>query len=366
MEDKLTNIKTGSIVKRIFALIMDGAVALFVFFGLAFLVFSPIASKCFHYNEIRDKAEKMQLDSHLYIKINEEDTSNTPIFTLKEEYLDEYKEELKIEDKVGFLKEKLHYYYLNYKTGNVEEGNFSSENFDKPLKLDSGEEVLPSAYYTEEWFNEKIGGLKTVTDVLEASYDATADFYEEFRPIQNQIKYRELFILVPPFVISYGVFFFLVPLLYKNGETFGKKTLNLGFVTKDGYQIQKRQIIARQLFIFVLVTFAVFGIGIGATSFAILFAGIAIYVLTTAFSKTKQSIADHLAYTLLINTRDSVWFENPQKEAEKEQEVKDQLSKYKKYVPENKNLLQVGSEIVNEEVKKEFLEAQKKGQKSKK
>lgn len=366
MEDKLTVIKNGSIVKRIFALIMDGAVALFVFFGLAFLVFSPIASKCFHYNELHDEAEKKQLDSHLYIKIKEDDKSNVGIYSLKEQYLDEYKEDLNIEDKVGFLKEKLHYYYLNFKTGNVEEGCYYSENFDKPIKLESGEEILPVNYYTEDWFNENIGGLQTVSQVLDAALVATEDFFVEFRPLQNQIKYRELFIILPPFVISYGVFFFLVPLLFKNGETFGKKTLNLGFATKDGYKVQKRQIVTRQLFIFVLVVFGAFGIGIGTTSFAILFAGIAIYVLATALSKSKRSVADFLAYTLLINTRDSVWFENPQVEAEKEQEVKDQMSKYNKYIPENKNLLQVGTEIVDEEAKKEFLESQKKTTKSEK
>lgn len=355
MAENLTVIKNGSIFKRIIALLMDGAVALFLYFGLVYFVFSPIASKCFHYNEIHDKGEKMMADSHLYVKVNEDDKSYTGVYTFDEEYLNEYKEELGVTNNVDYLKEKIHYYYLNYKTGNVVEGCYFADDFEEGKLV-----------YTEDWFNENIGKLQTVTDVLNVVYEATEDFQTYIGPIQRQVRIRETFILGTPFVICYGVFFILVPLLYKNGETFGKKTLNLGFVTKDGYQIQKRQIVARQLFLFVLTVLSTFGIGVGFTSFITLAAATGVYIIAIAISKTSRSFADYFAYTLLINTRDSVWFKDAKEEAEKQDLVDEKMKQYNEYVPENKNLIQIGTEIVDEEAKKEFLESKKNSKKTEK
>ena len=366
MEKELTQIKVGNIVKRILALIMDGCVTIFTFFALAYLVFSPIANKTMDYKSWTDKGAKLQLDSHLYVKINENDDFNYALFDINEQDLEKVCTSLKKENGVLFLKEQLHYYYLNFKSGNVEKGSDFAPDYNVPITSENGVEILPSEYFTENWFLEKFPETMSTEDCLEAMNDAANDFGTYYLPVQKEIMKRELFIIIPSYIISFGIFFFLVPLLYKNGETFGKKTLHLGFVTKDGYSVQKRQIITRQLFIFVLVTISAFGIGIGFTSLATLLFGVAIYIIATACSKSWRSVADLLAYTLLINTRDSVWFESPDEEAKREKDVQDQMNKYSKYEPENKHVIQVGSTIVDEEIKKEFLESQKKNSNNKK
>ena len=366
MEKELTEIKKGHIVKRSLAIIMDGCVSLFAFFSLAFFVFSPIANKAMHYNELTDKARKFQTDSHLFIKLNEEDKNNYALFDINEKQFENVQKELEISDGVSFLKDKLHYYYLNFKTGNVEEGLEFANDYNVEITLEDGTKKLPIDYYTEDWFSTKFDEKTTIKDCLISINEAAMDFGNYYSPLQKEIMKREIFIIAPSYLISFGCFLILVPLLYKNGETFGKKTLHLGFVTKDGYSVQKRQIVTRQLFIFVLITIAGFGIGVGYTSLATLMFGVAIYIIATALSKSWRSVADYLAYTQLIDTRDSVWFDNPKAEQEKEQEVKEQMEKYNKYEPENKNLIQVGTTIVDEDVKKEFLESKKKQQKNKK
>lgn len=366
MKKELTEIKRGHIVKRALAIIMDGCVAIFAFFSLVYFVFSPIANKAMHYRELTDKASKFQLDSHLYVKLDEESSSNYALFDINEKQFEKVEEKLEIEDGVSFLKDKLHYYYLNFKTGNVEDGLFFADDYNVEISQEDGSKILPVNYYTEDWFANKFNEVTTIKDCLLATEEAALDFGEYYAPLQKEIMKRELFIIIPSYVISFGCFFILVPLLYKNGETFGKKILHLGFVTKDGYSVQKRQIVTRQLFIFVLITIAAFGFTVGFGSLTTLMFGVALYVIATAISKSWRSVADYLAYTQLINTRDSVWFDDPKAEQEKEQQVKEQLSKYNEYKPENKNLIQVGTTIVDEEVKKEFLESKKKGEKTEK
>ena len=63
--------------------------------------------------------------------------------------------------------------------------------------------------------------------------------------------------------------------------------------------------------------------------------------------------------TLLVDANKSVWFENAKVEQEKEEILEKNMEKYQQNKVENPNVIQVGGTIVNEEVKKEFLEENK-------
>ena len=112
-------------------------------------------------------------------------------------------------------------------------------------------------------------------------------------------------------------------------------------------------------FLFVYVGVFSFYIGIGYTSFATLGIGVLIYFIATFISKTNRSMADYLSYTYLIDAKNSVWFKDKKEEELKESIVESNLEKYNKNSEINKNVIQVGTEIVNEEVKEEFLESKK-------
>lgn len=340
VSDELKSIKKASFVKRILAFIMDASVAVFAFFALMFFVFSPIASKAFGYTKLVKEASDLQISSHLYVLVNKKDNRNTPIYNLEDK-------------KVSYYTARIKYYYCTFKTE-------IAPDKDVEIELKDGTKKLPKNYYTNDWFNDTFKNVDTVEEARKASYDAVADFYKYIAEYQVKVKRIELFMILPPYAISFGVFFILVPLLYKNGETFAKKILGMGFVSKNEYAVTKKQMVLRQLFIFFLTTLLSFFITIGFGSFIILGFGVLIYYVAAFISKTHSSMADFIGLTYLIDTKNSVWFKNATQEAEKEKIVQENLEKYNKIELENKNILQVGSEIVNEEAKQEYLENQKK------
>ena len=88
--------------------------------------------------------------------------------------------------------------------------------------------------------------------------------------------------------------------------------------------------------------------------------GVFIYFVATFISKTKRSFLDYLCYTYLIDTKTSVWFDSPEAEEKAEQELDAKMEKYQSKVEPDKNLIQVGTTIVNEQVKKELEEEKSK------
>lgn len=342
MNDELKVIKKASFVRRILAIIMDGSVGIFTFFAFFVLVFSPIATKAFGYKKLVTEASEFQMSSQLYVLKSEKDSRNTPI-----NQLDDQEPE--------FFKERLKFYYCEFKTGKSEQ---HAPDYNVEITDENGAKVMPVDYYTDSWFETNIASKITDTkNGQQASYDALVDFSQYLRNYQLQIKRIELFIILPSYAISFGVFFIMVPLLYKNGETFGKKIMGVGFVTKDGYAMKKRQIVLRQLFMLFLTTVACFTFTIGTGSFIFLAFGVLIYYIAAFISKTNRSPADYLAYTYLIDTKNSVWFKDKNEEDEKNRIVEENLEKYNKNKEENKNIIQVGSTIVNKEIEEEFLKS---------
>ena len=340
MKNDLTTIKQASFFRRVLALIMDGSITIFAFFAFFVLVFSPIATKAFHYKDLAAEGKQLQLDSHLYVLVNEDDKNNTPLTNLEEENLEFYKEHIK-------------YYYCVFKTTLAE---------DKDEKIDngSGEMVLPKDYYTEAWFNEKFASVTDLESAKNASYDALVDFVPYIKDISNKIKGCEYFMVLPSYFLSFSIFYILIPLLSKNGETLGKRTLKLDFISYDGYSVKKRQIVARQVFLFVYVGIFGFFLTIGIGSFALIGLGTLIYLIAAFISKTNRSFADLIAYTYLVDATTSVWFESPEQEKAKNIEIENRLETYEKHKEKDKNIIQIGSEIVNEDVKKEIEDSKQK------
>ena len=250
MKSELKSIKKASFAKRIVANVMDGAVTLFIFFALFLFVFTPIANKAFGFKQVINDGIAMQEQSGLYIKETEE--SKTYILITKSSSED-----------VDFYKENLKHYYCDFKVN-------TAPDKDVNIKDNEGNEITKKDYYTDDWFNSKMSGVVDVATAKSASQEALNDFGEYLKPINKKVFWSKMFIALCSYAVSFGGFYILVPLLFKNGETFGKKTMGLGLVNKDGYDVKKRQIVLRQLFLFVYVAIFSFYVGIGFTSFAFL------------------------------------------------------------------------------------------------
>ena len=372
MKNSIRSIHEAGYGKRLIAMIMDAVVFAFVTVALALWVFQPIVNSTMHYEDLGVKGLQYEVFSKLFVAEEEDENGNKHVveisnmnetkssltYTVLYQYGDENTD-------VNLIKERLHYYYCCYKTGeNIEtiEGkdvnDFRAPDYNKYIKDNNGNDVLPKDYYTDAWFNKLIEGKTTLKDFRSLSYDAVGNLRSTsyFTEVNNKISQCQLVMILPPFFISFLGFYLLVPLLYKNGETFGKKVMKIGFASKDGFEVKKRQIVFRQILLLAWVCLSCFIVGIGLTSLATLGVGVVIYLIATVISKTKRSPIDYAAYTYLIDTAKSVWFKNAKIEEEKELELEEKMSKYRKYEPDQSHVIQVGSEIVNEDIKKELEE----------
>lgn len=371
MKNSIRSIHEAGLGRRMIAMIMDAAIFAFTFVALALWVFTPIANSAMNYSELGVQGLKYQVFSKLYVgeEVNEEDQTRKVIDLNKFEESSGNVEYTAlcyyVTDDIDFYKERLHYYYCSYKTGeNVEviEGknpeDFKAPDYNIYIKDNSGNDVLPKDYYTDAWFNSLIDGKSTAEDYRNLAYNACKELFQSsyYQQLNNNIKACQVVIFLPPFLISFLGFYMLVPLLYKNGETFGKKVMQIGFVSKNGFEVKKRQIVFRQVLLLAWVSLSSFVIGIGLTSLATLGVGVVIYLVATVISKTKRSPIDYAAYTYLISTSKSVWFKDAEEEEKKEKELEEKMSKYRKYEPDQSHVIQVGSEIVNEDIKKELEE----------
>lgn len=394
-KDKISKYEPAPIAKRLFAGIMDGAVFLFTFFAFALWVFTPLSNPLFGYDKTQELGKRYWLASHLYLPEKLNDDGEVVVVEVKDSTgnLDDYSTAMLYYHTSVVPSEylnRVYYYYHNFKC-NVDielpleggfdalEDHFASPNYDKEING-----VLPVNYYTNAWFSENVLRTNTETsyfvddvnsenyvasiqvkegvnneDVIKylknEAYTATSDlnhsdFLEE---IQKQTKNVQYFIFMTPFALSFGIYFILIPMLMKDGETLGKKTMQISVISMDGYAAKKRQILFREVLLFLVIGLLGIVVGIGLTSLAIIGVGVVLLFIGTLIPKNKRSIFDFAAYTIVVDSVHSVWFRNPEDEARHQKELEDNMSKYKKYIPDNPNLIQVGSTIVDESYKQE-------------
>ena len=410
MKNKIAKYEEGPIAKRLFAAIMDAVVFIFVFFGLALWVFTPIANAGLGYQDANDLGRRYHLASHLYLAQKTNDDGiivNVAVKDSTGNMLDYSEATLYnyVTDDVSFYIDHLYYYYHNYKTGtDIElpaptltktfdafEDHFVAPDYNTPING-----VLPVNLYTDTWFAEiilnigndnslfKIDSSKetfvesivlvdeakkddAITYLRNEAYEAASELYYSpyFQEIEKTVEAIQIFIFFPSFALSFFIFYLLVPLLMKDGETFGKKVCHLAVISIDGYKAKKRQIVFRQVLLFLAISFCAVVVGIGVTSFAIMALGVFILFILTLISKQKRSPHDYAAFTIVVDSIHSTWFKDQADEERHQKEIEDNMAKYRKYVPENKNLIQVGSEIVDENLKKEIEEDKKKSESEK-
>ena len=304
------------------------------------------------------------------------------------------------------------YYYCNYLTGkdidlpndtetkhyDMVLDNFVSPNYDKEMEVD-GVKVLPINYYTDEWFNNNILSFGKEDQIYEldgennyvikqsyinAHTDASKSEEENQKTIDSAVKnylkvivynaqghlyYQDYYQSVNhnvtvaqyvealiPFFFSLAVVYLLFPLIFKDGETLGKITMKVGLVNKNGYQVSKGQVVLRFLFFTLEIALSTFVIGFGFTSIATLGLGIFVLLILTLVNKNKRALHDFVSGTLVIDKRTSVFFKNKDEEDRFTKEVDEETNRIKSIEVENPHIIQVGDQIIDENIKKEIEE----------
>ena len=399
---KISSFEAAPIAKRLFAAIMDAVVFLFTFFLLAVWVMTPIANAGMGYQEKNTIGETYQLASHLYLAQKTDDNGNVINVDVKDSTgkLSDYKSTVLYysdNTSINFYINRIYYYYHNFKTNtDIELPTFKEfdpikDHFASPIYDQTIDGVLPKDLYTNEWFSKNVLKIEsedtyfkidsTKENYLESIFlidenknddaikylknravDACEDLFHSsyFTELNDQIKYTQLFIFGTAFATSFAIFYILIPLLMKDGETLGKKTMHIAVISFDGYKAKKRQIVFREVLLFIYVFLLGIVIGIGLTSLAIIALGVLIVFLLSLLSKYKRSVFDFASFTIVVDSIHSTWFKDQVDEERHRKELEDNMAKYKKYVPDEDKLIQLGTEILDEDLKKEVEKEKKK------
>ena len=405
--ESMTSIQEAHIFRRFVAAFLDALLGIFLFFLLSMTAMTSIANKAFGYSDLHQKYARYQTATHLFMYQQANMDGSVSLIEVKN-----YEKEINPEmdsriisivdidtEDSSYILDHLRYFYISYLTGeNVEvpesatkeydliDDDLVDPNYEKAIDEDG---TLPKDYYTEKYFTytileadkdegSELFDIDKATDrasfkeehdekvalkyIKNKAYSAQKMFYDSdyIQAMQKRAKWIQVFIFVPPYVVIMCLEYLLVPMLFKYGETLGKKTMHISVISKDGYTAKKRQIIFRFLVFFAEISLSLFVVGIGITSFITAGVGVLILLIATLISKTNRAPHDYAALTLVVDERKSVWFDSPLTEQAHVDEFNANIKSLNTYDELGKNVIQIKGEIIDPEIKKEVEEENKK------
>lgn len=141
----------------------------------------------------------------------------------------------------------------------------------------------------------------TDTDNLNGTYHIacnnlarTSEYSALYKKLENISRY-EAYISI---AFASVIYFLILPMFFRNGETLGMKIMNIGLVNTLGYQIAKKQVFAKYLFVSIEIYIG----------FLTMFLFYLVDYLMIVFTKNHRSISDYISASLMIDTKNSVWF----------------------------------------------------------
>lgn len=153
----------------------------------------------------------------------------------------------------------------------------------------------------------------------EAAYAALA---EDAGAAQTFAEVMRLTILIITFGVLLGMLAleFFVPLLFKNGQTLGKKVFSLAVVRRDSVRLAPLLLLVRTLLgkytietmIPILLLFLIFFGGLGFVGLAVLAALLVLQVGLVAGTRNNSAIHDLLAQTVVVDMASQMIFDSEQ------------------------------------------------------
>lgn len=121
-------------------------------------------------------------------------------------------------------------------------------------------------------------------------------------------------------LFGYLLLEFTVPLMFKNGQTIGKKIFGIALMRNDGVKINTVMLFVRTVLgkytietmvpVFLIIMILFFGAGIVGLAVLLLIGVLEIVMLCT--TKTRSCIHDLLAYTVAVDMQSQMIFESPE------------------------------------------------------
>lgn len=155
--------------------------------------------------------------------------------------------------------------------------------------------------------------------VYEEAYNAlSAD--EEAMSAYSMIVSLTLVITTFGILLAYAVLEFLIPLLFGNGQTLGKKIFSVGLMRTDGVKLTTFQLFVRtflgkytiETMIPMLILLMLYFGTIGIVGTAIILGLLLLDVILIIATKTNSTIHDLLAVTVAVDISSQMIFRSPQ------------------------------------------------------
>lgn len=344
------NFKKGYIAlapvwKRALAGLIDFLLGVFVFLSIFFGT-REIFVRTSYVNNINNEFSIIMKESGLFTYENNE-------FTLidSKNYIDYrdaiytfYNQNLKKIDENS--KEKDIYWFNVYLLGQDDERNlfddeninrykFVKENGTKFFEYNINElgekEYDKFAIIKKELYIDGLLPEKTYNDILNyfCSMESNCvyavacnDLYatNKYQSLRNE--YSKFYAIYPIYIglpVTYFIIYILPILIFRNGETFGKKMLSLCLVNEYGYRSSKFKNIFR-MFIPVIFLFIIF-IFYPLIALILLILLIFVSFLMMIFTNMHRSLFDFCGLTLCIDNKESIWFETKEDQINYEKDM---------------------------------------------
>ena len=307
--------------KRIFVPILD--FILFLLIGLS--IFIPLDLNMYDigYDTFKVKQEVclLQKDSHLF-KVTEDD--NRVITKVDQLYYS-------IEEKdfyKNYIKD-IYSYYSDFKDKQEEKFTYTNRYFnekvlkfdelgthplfktinldDSPLNIEAKEEIkdLYSLNENKDITSSSEAYNKTLekylkTDSSSVYFVTLYDFAqnENFIIKRDKIEMINLFQMSFAFGLAALIYYLILPLFFKNGETLMMSLFKIGLIGQNGYGIKKFHTVIRGTLYTILIVF----------SFYLYFIPLLLNIGTFFFTRCNRSLLDFASGTLIIDTHISQFY----------------------------------------------------------
>lgn len=138
---------------------------------------------------------------------------------------------------------------------------------------------------------------------------------ERYLALNQAMTNIRYYSLLPSFAVAPLIFFLIIPMCIPNGRTIGKLAAGTAVVGVDGYKARKVNILIHYLYLTLI--FEVMLIPMTVVAVMIFFLLMLVDYMALILSKTNsQSIHDRLARTVVVNAKQSIWFVDPEAEAD--------------------------------------------------
>ena len=162
---------------------------------------------------------------------------------------------------------------------------------------------------------------------------------EQYRYLSNIIFYTLITIVSISFLLSHIVLEFIVPLLFKNGQTVGKKIFSIAVMRVDGIKVTPvimfvRSILGKYTIETMIPTIIIlmmrFGVGSYVTLGVVILIGLFQLILLIA-TKTNSLIHDALSSTVVVDLQSQMIFDSVEAKNEYRMRIHNEEVKNSKY-----------------------------------